>query len=220
VPSRMIHYMIAERVAEQVDIQDRNRFKIGCLCPNMTASKADTHFPEVIGTQKGINWYNYVNTYRENIWQDDLYLGALCHLITDCIWVHDIMEPRIRSKAKSREEKQQGFQLGYLDFHRLNYILRKEFGLTYDLEEDRNIELVGVRHELYEEVFEGLYQDFFEELPAKKEELAVYPYEMVLACIEHCIALCVKEIRALQGGTALGDPRRYYVPVRNERESL
>ena len=38
IPSRMIHYLIAEKVAEQVEIKDRNRFKIGSLwsaCENI-----------------------------------------------------------------------------------------------------------------------------------------------------------------------------------------
>ena len=215
MPSRMIHYWVAERVAEQVNIQDRNRFKIGSLCPDMAGSKNDTHFPEVTGTQKGINWRNFVNAYGENIKQDDLYLGVLCHLITDCIWFYEIMEPQIRSKASSKEERNRGFQKGYLDFHRLNYILVREFELTYELREDRNIELTGVRQELYDEVFGGLYRDFFEEPPATKEELVLYPYEMSIACIEHCVVECVKEIQAFRAGEPLGDPRRYYVPVRD-----
>lgn len=220
MPSRMIRYMVAERVAKEVAVKDLNRFKIGSLCPDMADSKDDTHFPEVIGTEKGINWCNFVNAYGERMQRDDLYLGVLCHLITDCVWFCEIMEPCIRAKAKSKEENQQGYQRGYLDFHRLNYILRTEFGLTYDLKEDRNIELVGLRHELYEEVFGGLYRDFYEEPPATKEELVLYPYKMTMGCIEHCITECIKEIQAFREGKSLGDPRRYYVPVRDWRYKL
>ena len=36
MPSRMIHYLVAEQVAEQVKIKDINRFKIGSLCPDMS----------------------------------------------------------------------------------------------------------------------------------------------------------------------------------------
>ena len=35
MPSRMIHYLIAEKVAEQVKIENMNRFKLGSLCPDM-----------------------------------------------------------------------------------------------------------------------------------------------------------------------------------------
>ena len=47
MPSRMIHYLIAEQVAEQMKIKDINRFKIGSLCPDMSlhtdGSKNQTH---------------------------------------------------------------------------------------------------------------------------------------------------------------------------------
>ena len=36
MPPRMIHYLIAEKVAEQVKIENINRFKMGSLCPDMS----------------------------------------------------------------------------------------------------------------------------------------------------------------------------------------
>lgn len=218
MPSRMIHYLVAERVGEQIPIRDKNRFKIGSLCPDMSwrmdDSKQRTHYSEADGPVKGINWRRFVERYGDKMRQDDFYFGVLCHLITDGVWFHEIMEPFIRSKAKNKEERQKKFQEGYLDFHRLNYILREEFGLTYELTEDRNIELDGLHHEFYEGVFGGLYQDFFEEPPATKEELTIYRYEASVACIELCIAECVKEMQAFREGMPMGEPRKYYVPVR------
>lgn len=218
MPSRMIHYLIAERVAEQILIKDKNRFKIGSLCPDMSSreddSKYRTHFFEICENRKGINWRNFLDRYREKMKQDDFYLGVFCHLVTDGIWFHDIMEPRIRSQVKTREERQKKYLEGYLDFHRLNYILREEFELTYELTEDREIELNDLHHELYDSVFDGLYQDFFEEPSATKEELQIYSYEPTIACIELCIKECVKGIRAFWEGKLVGEPRQYYVPVR------
>lgn len=81
MPPRMLHYLIAEKVAEQVKIENLNRFKIGSLCPDMSCredeSKNCTHYFEI------------------------------------------------------------------------NYILRNGFGLVYNLEEDRNLELEGLHPELY-----------------------------------------------------------------------
>ena len=138
----------------------------------------------------------------------------LCHLITDGIWFHEVMEPQIRAKAVSKEERQEMYNLGYSDFHRLNYILREEFGLRYELEEDRNIELDGLHPELYDDVIGALYGDFYEEPPTKKEELTVYPYEPAVSCIELCIAECVAAIRAFYAGEEIVSPETYYVPVR------
>jgi len=218
MPSRMIHYLIAEKVAEQVEIKNKNRFKIGSLCPDMSlhtdSSKHQTHYFEIHGGKKGGNWLRFVAEYGEQMKQDDLCLGVLCHLITDMIWFHEIMETQIRSRVKSKEERQEKYQEGYKDFHRLNYLLREAFDLRYELEEDRNIEFAGIHPELYDEVFDGLFKDFFLEPKAAKEDLAIYTYELTLACISLCIKECVSAINAFRNGEELIKPEKYFVPVR------
>ena len=42
MPSRMIHYLVAERVAKEISICDLNRFKIGSLCPDMSTRQDDS----------------------------------------------------------------------------------------------------------------------------------------------------------------------------------
>ena len=218
MPSRMIHYLVAEKVAKKIPIRDMNRFKIGSLCPDMSSrengSKHVSHFQEIAGEIKGANWARCAEKHGEDMRRDDLYLGVFCHVLTDAIWFHDIMEPQIRSRAKSNEEREAGYLQGYLDFHRLNYILPRVYGLKYELAEDRNIVLEGVQPELFDMVFQGMYQDFFEEPKASPEELTIYPYEMAIACIERCIDACVKKITAFREGRTLGDAREFYVPVR------
>lgn len=219
MPSRMIHYLVAEQVAKEVPIEDMNRFKIGSLCPDMSTrqddSKHRTHYVDVVGERKGMNWKRFVNNYGDKMKADDLYLGVLCHLITDGVWFHEIMEPRVRSKAASRERRQELYNYGYSDFHWLNYILKEEFGLRYELKEDRNIELDGLHPELYDDVIGALYGDFYEEPSATVEELMVYPHDMTVACIETCVAECVEAIRVFCEGKEMDSPERYYVPVRN-----
>lgn len=72
----------------------------------------------------------------------------------------------------------------------------------------------GVHPELYDDVIGALYGDFYEEPPASREELTVYPYEMAVACIDLCVKECVDAIRAFREGKEMGSPERYYVPVR------
>ncbi|MBQ7927082.1 MAG: zinc dependent phospholipase C family protein [Lachnospiraceae bacterium] len=217
MPSRMIHYLIAEKVTEQVPIANRNRFIIGSLCPDMSlhtdGSKEQAHYFEIHGDKKGGNWLRFVDQYREQLKEDDLYLGILCHLITDAIWFHKVMQKQIRSKEKNKERRHAKYQEGYRDFHRLNYILRKEFDLRYELEEDRNIDFIGLHPELYDEVFDGLFKDFFLELPAQKENLQIYVYDITMDCIEICIEECVRAILAFRKGLGLLNPEKYFVPV-------
>lgn len=217
MPSRMIHYLIAEKVAAQVTIENKNRFTIGSLCPDMSlhtdGSKKQTHYFEIHGDKKGGNWLRFVEQYREQMKQDDLYLGILCHLITDTIWFHAVMHKQIRSKVKNKEERHEKYQEGYIDFHRLNYILRKEFDLRYELQEDRNIDFKGLHPELYDEVFDGLFKDFFLELPARKEHLQIYVYDITMDCIRICVEECVSAILTFRKGKELLNPEKYFVPV-------
>ncbi len=223
MPSRMIHYLVAEQVRKEVEIKDANRFKIGSLCPDMSirpdGTKNRTHYSDIAGDIKGINWNRFVYTYKEKLETDELYLGVLCHLITDGIWFHDVMEVQIRSKYGSKEERQEKYQWGYGDFHRLNYILKEEFDLCYELAEDRNIELDGLHPELYEEVIGALYDDFYKEAPATKDDLTVYPYEMAVDCISLCVAECVRAIRSIREGKEPVCATKYYVPVLEENRN-
>ena len=114
---------------------------------------------------------------------------------------------------QSKEERQSMYQKGYADFHRLNYILRNEFGLVYHLEEDRNLELEGLHPELYDEVVQGLYQDFFDDPEAETDDLEVYTYDISLECIRLCIKECVNAITAFRKGEELIHPEKYYVPT-------
>ena len=81
MPSRMIHYLVAEEVAKQVEIENMNRFKLGSICPDM--SKHRTHFMEIHGDVKGCNWITFLSKYENKMKRDDLYLGIMCHIITD-----------------------------------------------------------------------------------------------------------------------------------------
>lgn len=218
MPSRMIHYLVAEEVAKQVEIKNRNRFKLGSLCPDMAiredGSKHITHFMEIHGEKKGCNWMTYLSRYGDRMLDDDFYIGVFCHIITDAVWFHDVVDKHIRSKVKKKEESQALlFVKGYADYHRLNYILKKEFGLVHHLEEDRNLELEGLHMELYEDVVQGLHNDFFVDPPAEKEDLEIYTYDISLACIHKCIAECVNAITAFRRGEAVTMPEKYYVQV-------
>ena len=71
MPSRMIHYLVVEEVAKQVEIENMNRFKLGSICPDMSVredgSKQRTHFMEIHGDVKGCNWITFLSKYENKI---------------------------------------------------------------------------------------------------------------------------------------------------------
>lgn len=217
MPSRLIHYLIAEKVAGKIKINDMNRFRLGSICPDMSTrsdgSKKLTHFAEEHGDVKGGNWMTFLSKYGDRIEGDDLYLGILCHLVTDTIWFHDIIHSHIRVKTESPEERKAMCNKGYADFHRLNYILKNEFDLKYELTEDRNIDFEGLHLEYYDDLVGGLFKDICEEPKASKDELEIYTYDISIACILSCIDECVNVIKALRDGGDIPSPEKYYVPI-------
>lgn len=219
MPSRMLHYYVAEQVARQVPISDRNRFFIGSLCPDMTSredgSKQETHFFDVSGNKKGVNWKRFEQEYEKELLNDALYAGILCHLITDAIWFYEMAEPLIRSVCATKQERDDGYLKGYADFHKLNYLLHTEVPLSYHMTEDRNITLRGIHPEKYEDVFGGMYADFFHESVARKEELTIYHFEAVMVCMDNCVKECVEALTCIREKKPTPEPERYYVPVRN-----
>jgi len=54
MPSRMIHYLVAEEVGKRIPIQDMNRFKIGSLCPDMSSETMIVKIYRIIKRLPGI----------------------------------------------------------------------------------------------------------------------------------------------------------------------
>ena len=56
-------------------------------------------------------------------------------------------------------------------------------------------------------------KDFDEVGEYKASDLEIYSYELVKAFIDECKRLCLHEFSALKNGTALTNPREYFVPT-------
>ena len=97
--SRIIHIIVGLRVAEQITLTTPDRFFFGNILPDCVDSpggrndrKAYSHFWDYNTDQKtkGQNWQLFWDKYR-NHERDELYLGYVCHLVTDAVWVQEII---------------------------------------------------------------------------------------------------------------------------------
>ena len=218
MPSKVMHYTVAQELLKRIPIRDPNRFVIGNICPDMSRhddkSKGLTHFATIKAQKKAMDWCNFIKHYEREIHEDDLYLGILCHIITDCIWFHDITDPYIRAKFDDKEERKAQCIEGYKDFHCLNYILKNKYNLIYNIKEDREIDLVGLHPEMYSEIFDGLRWEIEQEPPAKKEDLKLYTYELTMPCLEKIINYCEQQLKLYFNDNTILDASEFYVPIR------
>ena len=209
-----MHYLISKLVAPQIEIENYNRFAFGALAPDMS-SHADgsynaAHFAGINQEMnaKGIDWRSFCRKYEPRF-SDDLVLGYLVHLISDAYWLKYIQNKFV---MKFPEQKKLLISKGYEDMLIYNGILTAAYQLHNDIVPEQNLPVTEIVKPQIEPYFAAFNRDF---LCDEKDCAAfqVYPYEDVMAFIEHAVSLSVKEINAIRSMTAGSNPEDYYVDI-------
>lgn len=216
--SRVIHYIVGLKVAETVELKNPDRFLFGNMLPDCVDSpggrkkggpKAQSHFWDINEEQhtKGQNWHLFWNKY-ESHWEDELYLGYMCHLVTDAVWLRDVVVP-----TKQKKNLQDwSLEALYRDYHRLNELLREDFRPVMP-------EINWLENEIEEadpSIWERYRQEFVDELEedtgAKKEDLEYIEYDRILRFINTAVTAASGEIRAKREHRLGLDPVGVYAP--------
>ena len=215
--SRLIHYIIANQIVNETKIDNINRFLLGSLLPDLSShddgSYDNAHFGERLITKniKGINWITYEKKYWNKMKEDSLYLGYYCHLIMDCLWFSMVVDPYVRKGQKS--EREQLYQKGYRDYWRLNYILTREFSLKHQLCVDEDINIQEINCKQISNLVDTLKLDIECKDYASKEDMELYPYEVIEQYIKFATEVCKKELFAFENGEEHISPVDYYVII-------
>lgn len=215
--SRVIHYIVGLRIAEKVKLKTPERFLFGNMLPDCVDSpggrkigdpKAESHFWDINEEQytKGQNWYRFWDKYEKHR-EDELYLGYMCHLVTDAVWVRDIILP-IKKKDLQRKK---GWL--YRDYHRLNELLREKFHPALpDMNWIEN-EIKEADQLIWESWYrQALLSELEENTGAKKEDLEYIEYDSILTFIDTAAAIASDEIRAKKENRTGLNPLSLYVP--------
>ena len=86
---RIVHYLIAVRLAEEIPVSDRQRFLAGSLLPDAHTVPEDrekTHYRTYCGDSRIYDFNRFRKEYPDEIFRDDLYLGYYLHLIEDAVY--------------------------------------------------------------------------------------------------------------------------------------
>lgn len=213
--SRLIHYLIAEEIAKTDKKINRERFVYGALLPDLSShedgSYNKAHFGEIHREKrkKGINWHNFRNKYRDEMETDSMYLGYYSHLIMDALWFAQIADKYIR--IYPNPERKIYYKKSYEDYLTLNKLLTKEYDLYYSLPLIEKIDIEEINISFGESFFEELRNDMIPSSGVRKEDLRLYPYEVIAEFLNQAKNLCIEEISAHRRGIDSLDPHELFV---------
>lgn len=213
--SRVIHYIVGLRITEMVKLKTPERFLFGNMLPDCVDSpggrkkgdpKAESHFWDINEELhiKGQNWNRFWDKY-EKFREDELYLGYVCHLVTDAVWARDIAP----IKKKHLQKKHEWL---YRDYHRLNELLREKFHPVLPEMNWIENEIEEVNQSIWEWYQQALLNELEENTGAKKEELEYITYDRILTFIDTAASVASDEIRAKKEKRNGLNPVSFYVP--------
>lgn len=131
VGSRIMHVIIANKIAERLSLEDRTSFLLGSIAPDAVTTKNESHFfiGEHQDYSRSVDYKGFLNKYSSQA--DSLYiLGYYTHLIADEIWLKGFYLPWLRNRMDADKEIH---GLYHNDFRLLNGKLLEHYGFRDEL---------------------------------------------------------------------------------------
>lgn len=159
----MMHYCIAALLADELGIKNRSEFLLGGIAPDihglMGVPKGVTHFKDTNASgESRINYVRFYNTYKDLIQEQSFYLGYLCHLISDAVYLDTYF--KIVPKSLPAEQLKEKLQLSYRDFERCNGRIIRQYSLTLHEHILPSINIFGYNADCLPALLEELRKDF------------------------------------------------------------
>lgn len=217
--SRVIHYIVGQKVTERIHLQDRERFLFGNLLPDCVdgpagrkGAKASSHFWEVdsLREARGQNWHLFWDKY-ESYRKDELYLGYMCHLVTDAIWLRNVIVPLKEANGGCHFHTT---EILYRDYHRLNELLKQDFPAEFLPIKWLGNEIEEADSAFWEIYYQGLLDEWQEDAGVGKEDLELVDYDRICDFIREVVNVAAEEIEAKRENRPGRDPASFYAPNR------
>ncbi|TFD99474.1 zinc dependent phospholipase C family protein [Jeotgalibacillus salarius] len=131
--SRIMHLVIANRIAEELSIEDKGSFLLGAIAPDAVSPKDLSHFYK--GSEadysRAIDHQGFLEKYN-NDKSMPFIQGYYTHLLADDIWLTGFYLPWLRNRMKADQDI---FTRYHNDFRLLNGKLLDHYGSTQSLKE-------------------------------------------------------------------------------------
>ena len=198
--SRIMHLIIANRIAEALSIKDKTTFLLGGIAPDAVSPKDLSHFliGEVQDFSRSIDYKGFLDKYSAQV-ENHYVLGYFTHLIADDIWLRGFN----LSWLKNRMDADEGLYKRYHnDFRLLNGKLLEYYDLTDELRKTlfympTILDLQEVKSKDVEEFIPYVLGDMEYGKNVLNEKLNVFTFDQMIGYIETSVdkgLLSIKDI--------------------------
>ncbi|MFJ8067120.1 hydrolase [Psychrobacillus sp. NPDC096426] len=185
--SRIMHLIIANKIAECLSIENRIPFLLGGIAPDAVSPKEESHFytGEVQDYSRSIDYKGFLQKYNSQR-ESHYILGYFTHLIADDIWLKGFYLPWLKNRIEANEEILKSY---HNDFQLLNGKLLEYYGFTDDLRKMLShhpsiIDLQEVKSKDVEEFIPHVLGDMEYDKVVIKEQLNVFTFDQIVGYIE------------------------------------
>ncbi|MGF9976963.1 hydrolase [Viridibacillus arvi] len=198
--SRIMHLVIANRIAECLSIEDRTPFLLGGVAPDAVSTKELSHFfkGEVQDYSRSVDYKGFLHKYHEHV-ESHYILGYYTHLIADDIWLKGFYLPWLKNRMESNKEI---FHLYHNDFRLLNGKLLEYYGFTDELKKMLSdlppiFDLQEVKSKDVEEFIPYVLGDMQYDKEVINEKLNVFTFDQIVGYIETSVDKGLLNIKPL-----------------------
>lgn len=185
--SRIMHLVIANRIAESLLIEDKRLFLLGSIAPDAVSPKDLSHFfkGEVQDYSRYIDFKGFLHKYSMQR-ESHYILGYFTHLIADDIWLKGFNLPWLRNRMEADQEL---YKLSHNDFRLLNGKLLEYYGYTDELREILSyhptiLDLEEVKSKDVEEFIPSALEDLDYDKEVINEKLNIFTFIQIIGYIE------------------------------------
>lgn len=197
--SRIMHLVIANKIADHFSIENKSSFLLGGVAPDAVAPKEKSHFfiGDVNDYSRRIDFEHFLKKYSA-IKQSYYILGYYTHLIADEIWLQGFYLPWLKNRLENNNEM---FTLYHNDFRLLNGKLLDYYGYTNVWKEELKIpsemvELEEVTNDDMIQFIPHVLGDMDYDCEDFRQPLNVFTFDQIVGYIETSVDRGIKKIKS------------------------
>ncbi|MBH5317626.1 zinc dependent phospholipase C family protein [Paenibacillus sp. GSMTC-2017] len=198
--SRLMHLIIANKIAQYMSIENKTLFLLGNIAPDAVPTKDISHF--FAGNSKDLSRHldfnGFLHKYRTHI--DSHYiLGYFTHLIADDIWVKGFYLPWLKNRMEANREIH---TLHHNDFRLLNGKLLNYYGFADEIKRmliyaPTVLDLEEVTSKDVEQFIPSVLGDMENDKDITTETLNLYTFDQIIGYIETSVEQGVLHVKPL-----------------------
>ena len=196
--SRIMHVIIANKIAARLAIEDRTLFLLGSIAPDAVTTKNESHFfiGEHQDYSRSVDYKGFLNKYS-SLAESHYILGYYTHLIADEIWLKGFYLPWLRNRMGADKDIK---GLYHNDFRLLNGKLLNHYGLRDELKKTLAYiptinDLQEVKSKDVKEFVPIVLGDMEYEKDVLNEKLHVFMFDQIVGYIETCVDMGVLHLK-------------------------